>query len=115
MKNTLLIAILFFTAPAWAQQAADHSGHHATSAKTDAKAKAPGALADGEVRKVDREAKKITLRHGPIPSIDMGPMTMAYQVRDPALLDKVKTGDKVKFDAEKTGGNYVITRIEPAR
>ena len=40
---------------------------------------------------------------------------MVYQVKDTAMLDKVKAGDKVKFDAEKTGANYVITRIEPAK
>jgi len=115
MKTTLLVITLCTATPAWAQQAADHAGHHPAPAKTDANTKAAGTLADGEVRKVDRDAKKITLRHGPIPSIDMGPMTMVYQVKNPAMLDKVKAGDKVKFDAEKTGANYVITHIEPAR
>lgn len=115
MKRTLLIAALCLAGSAYAQQAADHSGHQPAAAKTDAKAKTQNTLADGEVRKVDRDAKKITLRHGPIPSIDMGPMTMVYQVKDTAMLDKVKAGDKVKFDAEKTGANYVITRIEPAK
>lgn len=115
MKRTLLVAALCLSTGAYAQQAVDHSGHQPASAKTDAKTKTQGTLADGEIRKVDRDAKKITLRHGPIPSIDMGPMTMVYQVKDPAMLDKVKTGDKVKFDAEKSGANYVITRIEPAK
>ena len=72
-------------------------------------------LADGEVRRVDREAKKITLRHGPIPNLDMPPMTMVFQVKDAALLDKAKPGDKVRFSAEKAGGQYVVTRIEPAQ
>jgi Cu/Ag efflux protein CusF len=115
MKRILLITTLLFAANAYAQPATDHSGHQPAPVKTDAKAKAQNTLADGEVRKVDRDAKKITLRHGPIPSIDMGPMTMVYQVKDPAMLEKVKAGDKVKFDAEKTGANYVITRIEPAK
>ena len=70
-------------------------------------------LADGEVRRVDRDAKKITLRHGPIASIDMPPMTMVFQVKDPAMLDGLKQGDKVKFSAEKIDGAYVVTRIEP--
>jgi Cu(I)/Ag(I) efflux system protein CusF len=69
-------------------------------------------LADGEIRKVDKEAKKLTIRHGPIPSLDMPPMTMVFQVKDPALLEQVKAGDKVKFEAEKTGGAYIVTRIE---
>ena len=72
-------------------------------------------LAEGEVRKVDREAKKITIRHGPLADLDMPAMTMVFQVRDPALLDKVKAGDKVRFQAEHVSGAYVVTRIEPAK
>lgn len=70
-------------------------------------------FADGEIRKVNKDAKKITIRHGAIPHMDMPPMTMVYQVKDPAMLDQVKAGDKVKFVAEKVGGAYVVTRIEP--
>jgi Cu(I)/Ag(I) efflux system protein CusF len=70
---------------------------------------------DGEVRKVDQETKKITLRHGPIPNLDMPPMSMVFQVKDLALLDKVKTVDKVRFSAEKIGGAYTVTRIEAAK
>jgi Cu/Ag efflux protein CusF len=70
---------------------------------------------DGEIRKVDKDAKKITIKHGPLAKLDMPAMTMVFQVKDPALLDKVKAGDKVKFDAEKIGSAYTVTRIEPAR
>jgi Cu(I)/Ag(I) efflux system protein CusF len=76
---------------------------------------AQAQLAEGEIRKVDMEAKKITIKHGPVPSIDMPPMTMVYQVKDAALLERVKAGDKVKFDARKVDGQYVVTRIEPAK
>ena len=73
------------------------------------------ALADGEVRKVDKEAQKITIRHGPIPSLDMpSAMTMVYRVKDPAMLERVKPGDKVKFQAEKIGGAFTVTKIETA-
>jgi len=72
-------------------------------------------LAEGEIRKVDKNAKKITIKHGPVPSIDMPPMTMVFQVKDPALLDKVKAGDRVKFQAEKQGDTYVVTVIEAKR
>jgi Cu/Ag efflux protein CusF len=78
----------------------------------------PGAsqLVDGEVRKVDKDAKKLTLRHGPLPSLDMPtPMTMVYQVKDPALLDQVKPGDKIRFTAEKIGGAFTVTHIETAK
>ncbi len=72
-------------------------------------------MADGEIRKVDKSAKKITIKHGEVKSIEMPPMTMVFQVRDPTLLDKVKAGDKVKFQAEKQGDAYVVTAIEPKR
>jgi Cu/Ag efflux protein CusF len=74
-----------------------------------------GAMADGEVRKVDKGAKKITLRHGPIQNLDMPAMTMVYRVKDPAMLDQVKAGDKVKFQAEKIEGALTITKIEPEK
>lgn len=72
-------------------------------------------LSDGEVRKVDKDANKITLRHGPLANLDMPAMTMVFQVKDPAMLDQVKQGDKVKFQAEKVGGAFTITKIEPAK
>jgi Cu/Ag efflux protein CusF len=85
--------------------------HH----KGGAGAAPPGAaLSDGEVRKVDKDAKKITLKHGPLQKLDMPAMTMVFQVKDPAMLDQVKVGDKVKFEAEKVGGAFTVTRIEPA-
>lgn len=71
-------------------------------------------LAEGEVRKVDRGARKITLKHGEIKSLDMPPMTMVYEVRDPKLIEGLKPGDAVRFDAEKQGGAYVLIRVEPA-
>ena len=71
--------------------------------------------ADGEIRKIDKDAKKITIKHGPIPSIDMPPMTMVFQVKNQALLDQVKTGDKIRFEAEKAGSAYVITEMEAAK
>ena len=72
-------------------------------------------LSDAEVRKVDLEAKKITLKHGEIRNLDMPPMTMVFQVKDPAVLAQVKQGDKVKFTAEKVNGAYTVTSIEPAK
>jgi Cu(I)/Ag(I) efflux system periplasmic protein CusF len=71
-------------------------------------------MADGEVRKVDKDAKKITIKHGPLQSLDMPAMTMVFQVKDPAMLNQVKAGDKVKFQAEKVGGAFTITKLEPA-
>jgi len=76
---------------------------------------AAGDMADGEVRKVDKDAKKITLKHGEIKNLDMPPMTMVFQVKDAAMLEAVKAGDKVRFSADKVGGAYTVTSIEKAQ
>lgn len=69
-------------------------------------------LTDAEVRKVDKDAGKLTLKHGEIRSLEMPPMTMVFVVKDKAMLDKVKPGDKVKFKAVRDGGSYVVTEIQ---
>lgn len=70
------------------------------------------ALSEGEVRKIDKDAGKITLRHGPIANLDMPAMTMVFRAQDPTLLDRVKVGDKVRFSAEKVGGQITVTMID---
>lgn len=110
MKSAIASLILVMTLPfaAQAQQnATDHNAHHDTAAP------AASALSEGQVRKVDMDAKKITLRHGPLTNLGMPPMTMVFQVSDPGLLDKVKTGDKIRFRAEQINGAYTVTKIEP--
>ena len=115
MKNTLqriflagAIAGLATAGVAQAQSGHDH--HGAPAAKTvAANASEPS---EGEVRKVDQAGKKITLKHGPLKNLDMPPMTMVFNVADPALLGKVKVGDKVRFVAANPGGKLTITEIE---
>ena len=70
---------------------------------------------DAEVRKVDKEAGKVTLRHGEIKNLDMPAMTMVFQVKDRSWLEHLKAGDKVRFAAEKSNGAYVVTELEPAK
>lgn len=107
--NTLaLIAAL--ASPAVAQQKAeDHSAHHSAAAASAAD------MTEGEIRKVDKEAKKLTIKHGEIKYLDMPPMTMVFQVKDVALLDKVKPGDKVRFAVEKAESGFVVTDIQAAK
>lgn len=116
MKTTAhaIVLSLLLAGPAVAQHKADdHGAHHAGPAAT-APAD-PADMTDGEVRKIDREAGKLTLRHGEIRNLDMPGMTMVFQVKELALLDKVKVGDKVKFRAEKSDGRYLVTDILPAK
>ena len=77
-------------------------------------AQATAGLAHGEIRKIDKAAAKITIKHGDIPSIEMPPMTMVFTVKDPALLDAAKAGDKIRFDVVQEGGKYIVTRLEAA-
>jgi len=70
---------------------------------------------DAEVLKIDKPQLKITLKHGEIKNLDMPPMTMVFRVQDAAMLDTVKVGDKVKFDADKVGGQYTVVKLAPVK
>lgn len=112
MPGAALIAATFLVASNAMAQAASGA---APSGPAQAAAADSAALTDAEVRKVDKANRKITLRHGEIRSLDMPAMTMVFQVRDAALLDAVKAGDKVRFRAERTQGSFWVTALEPAR
>ena len=97
----LLVAVALTLSPA--AMAASHSGSSAAG-QTEA-----------EVRKVDRDAGKITLKHQEIRNLEMPPMTMVFLVKDAKMLEGVKQGDKVRFTAEKIGGAFTVTAIEPSK
>ena len=90
----------------FAQAAMDHSKMES--------AQAP-AMTDGEIKKVDQATGKVTIKHGEIRNLDMPAMTMVFRVSDPAMLQKVKTGDKVRFKADKVGGQITLVEVEVAR
>lgn len=81
-------------------QASDQAGRQATS------------MAQGEVKKVNKDAGKITLKHGELKNLDMPPMTMVFRVKDPAMLEQLKAGDRINFVAEKIGGQLTVTQFE---
>lgn len=111
MKCHLLAALAFSIAVPSVAHAVE--AHHQPAASPAASGTTQ--MADGEVRRVDKDAKKITIKHGPIPNLDMPPMTMVFQVKDAVMLDQVKTGDKIRFSADKVGAAYTVTKIEPAK
>ena len=77
---------------------------------------AQGSLINGEVKKIDEAAGKITLKHGPAKSLGMDEsMTMAYRVKDPAMLKQVKVGQKVQFEAESADNGYTVTKIQKSK
>lgn len=107
-----LMASIALSAAVWAQQKADeHAGHHAASSPEAA----ADEMTDAEVRKVDIEAAKITLKHGDIKSLEMPAMTMVFNVRDKAMLGQVKAGDKVKFKAVNEAGKFTVTDLKVVR
>lgn len=97
-----------------------HAGPLLAQGAAEAPAPAPGQVAttetadfsDAEVRRVDKDAQKITLRHGPIPNLGMGDMTMVFRVVEQRWLDELKVGNRIRFKADKVGGLYTITNVE---
>lgn len=99
--STLLIAAVLavpFAGTAMAQPAAT--------------ATAPAALVAGEVKKVDKEAGKMTIKHAALPNLDMPAMTMVFRVKDAAMLDKVKAGDKINFAADRVNGAITVIQLD---
>ena len=96
-----------------AQAQTTHTHDHGAAA-TVAKAN-PADMSEGEVRKIDVAAGKVTLKHGPLKNLDMPGMTMAFRVKDPALLAKLKVGDKVRFVAANPGGVLTIVEMQPGQ
>ena len=123
MKNTLkLSAITLALLGASAAYAADHTVHvieneNRMKAEAEAKAKAASQaeMVDGEIRKINKNTGKITVKHGEIKSVEMPPMTMVFGVADKAMLEGLKEGDKVKFNVKQEGSNYTVTEIKKAQ
>lgn len=109
---TALIASGIWAASTIAQTSVDQS--KPTAAQTPPAA-AVKDMSDGEVRKIDKDNKKVTLKHGTIKSLDMPGMTMVFQVKDASLLDELEVGNKVKFNAENLNGAIVVTALQTAK
>ena len=75
---------------------------------------APADMTEGEVRRIDSGAGKVTIKHGEIKNLDMPPMTMVFTMAEPSMLSNLKAGDKVRFVVEQQNGKMVITQITPA-
>jgi Cu(I)/Ag(I) efflux system protein CusF len=104
----LALAALALQAPASAHADATH--HTAAPATATAQA----TLSEGTVKKVDKAAGKLTIAHGPLANLEMPAMTMVFKAGDPAMLERVKAGDKIRFSAERIGGVFVVKTLEPA-
>lgn len=113
-KTPIALGILISALALTGQATAQPSDAASTSSASTSDA-ASSELTRGEVRKVDKEGKKLTIKHGPLKNLDMPGMTMVFQVKDEAVLDKVQVGDQVQFVAEKVDGKFTVTKVESLR
>ena len=90
----------------------DHSQHGAIPAASPTDT---AALSEGEIKKVDKDTGKLTIKHGPLNNLNMPGMTMAFKVQEPGMLDQVKAGDQVRFRVERLNGTYTVTKLEMAK
>ncbi len=105
---------IFATSASYAATDASKESGGVQIAQTPA-ATSQAAMTKGKIKKVDKDAGKVTIQHGPIANLDMPGMTMVFRVRDPAMLGQVKEGDNVMFSAENVNGALTVTKIEAAR
>lgn len=78
-------------------------------------AQATAAMSEGEVKKVNKETGKMTVKHGELKNLGMPPMTMVFRVKEPAMLDQVKAGDKIRFVADKVNGQLTMSQLQAAK
>lgn len=102
---TAIALSYLLSGPVFAQASADQTPMEKT---------ATPSLTDGEVRKIDKETGKLTIKHGEIKHLDMPGMTMVFVAKDKSLLDKVQAGDKVRFMVAYENGKMTVTDLQTA-
>jgi len=116
LASALIVLATAFSVPGMA--ASEHDGHGAMAPglKMQSQAPAEAKMVEGQVKKVDKSAGKVTLAHGPLTNLGMNmPMTMAFRVKDVAWLDQMKEGDKIRFRAEDVNGALTVVKLEPVK
>lgn len=114
VMSKFAFAITMAAAAASASAQEHAHGDHAHAAHAAPAAAAELSVVDGEVKKIDKETGKITVRHGEIANLNMAAMTMVFRTRDAAMLDAVKAGDKIKFSADRVNGAVTIVQLQKA-
>jgi Cu(I)/Ag(I) efflux system periplasmic protein CusF len=114
VMKPVAIAVLGIVVGLWAlpSLAADAASQRIVVAQA---AVADSAMTDGEVKKVDKDAGKLTIKHGPLTNLDMPGMTMVFRVKDPAMLDQVKEGDKIRFIADRVNGAITVVELKSVK
>lgn len=105
-STAILLAGVFNAPAAFADDSTQHLA--GAEAKVD-------PMSWGEIVKIDKASAKLTIQHGPLTNLNMPGMTMNFKAGNAAMLDQVKTGDKVHFVAEKVNGMLTVTTLEMAK
>jgi Cu/Ag efflux protein CusF len=108
----LFLALVVAAVPATVAAQAGHAGHGSAGAAASA---ATPAMTAGVVKKVDKAAGRVTIAHEEIKNLGMPPMTMVFRVKDPAWLDTMKDGEKIRFAADDAKGVLTVVAYEKAR
>lgn len=106
LNRSICLAVLLAAPLACANLAMAHEHEGKLAAPANAE------LTDGEIKKVDKDAGKLTIKHGELKKLGMMPMTMVFKAADPAMLDQVAVGAKVRFSADKVNGVLTVTSIQ---
>ncbi len=114
-NSLFLVSVAIVAAYSVGASADDNKEHGSVQGARQEQTAGSAEMSEGEVRKIDKDSKKITIKHGEIKNLDMPGMTMVFRVKDATILDKVQAGDKVKFKAEKSEGAIVVTEIQRAK
>ncbi|MDR5751347.1 MULTISPECIES: copper-binding protein [unclassified Caballeronia] len=113
MKQTFIsIALGLAVATSGAAFAAGEMGNMDMSSGAKQTGATNPSMSHGEVKKVDTASGKLTIKHGPLENLGMDGMTMAFKVRDPAMLSQVMVGDKIDFVAEEVNGALTVTKLQ---
>lgn len=111
LQIPFFVLVLILTMP-FGVLTVESDEHHRPDATTPENA---GSLTPGEVKKVDKDAGKVTIKHGPLDNLGMPAMTMVFRVKDSAMLDQLKAGDRINFLADKWNGTLTVMRFEAAK
>ncbi len=113
MKHTLIKTLLVVSAvvPVVSIAASDHGSHQMAQAQ----ASVDSQMVEGQIKKIDKSAGKLTLSHGPLPNLGMPAMTMVFRVKDSTWLEQMKEGDKIRFLADKVNGAFTVVEFKAAQ
>lgn len=103
-----LVFLFLLSLPAIAQH--DHAAM--MPAAVAAPAARPDAVSEGVVKKINRLAGEVTIAHGPLANLGMGPMTMLFRLKSPVLVDGVKEGNRIRFVAESANGELTVVALQ---